>query len=432
MENEKIKEKVKNNLKEDIAINFFIRENIEQNKTTIYEKIKKVIITFLTIIFGTGLVFATSQNVYKKIFKKPVQITRSEIQREITEISENDRSKINISEEEAQEIGMTLLKKLNYYSEFINIKSIKLKKFIEDPDTIYYQMNTSENYQEGIEILVNATNKQVEMFTDWDFKNTKYSSDNIKEEEAIELAKETINLYLHINLEEYEINEIQEHESTFNNETRHNWYISFCKNYSGIKDENESISLFFFVMHGDVKINDFRIMHDNMFKDSEIIISKEKAIQIAKNKEVEFSNIPIKNISVETKIENVNSKIYELENNIEVYELIETNNEITVTRKEEQYYKNEDIRRKVWKVTIEHKEINQETKSAESITEYIRKYYDKVYYIDTETGEIIGGEDNFATGKYAKELLKRQVGEEKYNKILEKYSRKIDVLYVED
>ncbi len=431
MENEKIKEKVKNNVKEDIAINFFIKESTEKSKETIYETIKKVIITFFTIVLGTGLVFATSQDVYEKVFKKPVQTTRSEIQKELTEISEEDKSKINISEEEAKEIAIILLDKLNY-SDSIEIKTIKFKKFIEDPDTIYYQINTSEEYERGIEILVNATNKQVEMFTDWDFKNTQYSSDNIKEEEAIQIAKEIITTYLNANLEGYEIKEIQKYESSFNNGKRHNWYIEFCKNCGGIKNENESIALFFFVLNKQIIINDFRILHDNMFKDSEIIISKEKAIQIAKNKEAEFSNIPIKNISVETKIKNVNSKIYELENNIEVYEILESDNEITVTRKENQYYKNEKLRRKVWKVTIEHEEINQETKSAESITEYIRKYYDKVYYIDTETGEIIGGEDNFATGKYAKELLKRQIGEEKYNKILEKYSRKIDVLYVED
>ena len=70
----------------------------------------------------------------------------------------------------------------------------------------------------------------------------------------------------------------------------------------------------------------------------------------------------------------MNIFIYCLENNI-----INENGEI----------KTDDITRNVWVVDVKH---NKETKPKDAEIETVKKLYNKKYYIDATTGEIIGGE----------------------------------------
>lgn len=90
----------------------------------------------------------------------------------------------------------------------------------------------------------------------------------------------------------------------------------------------------------------------------------------------------------------------------------------------------------MWKVTIEHEPLDNIKKDVTSITDYIRKYCNKDYYIDATTGEIVGGNDNLAAGNYSKEMLRRSWGNDEYERILEKYSRKLegaeDTVHIED
>lgn len=385
-------------------------------------KIKKSIIVAISLLLGSGIVFATSYDaLYEKIFKEPVQKTRTEIISEKTEITDENKEQIKISQDEAKEIVLSKLKELNY--ENIDFSKIELIKLEEDELHPYYRLKTKDEEERGIEVTINSTTKEIKDFIDWDLKYAKYSEDRIKEEEAIKLAKETISK-IGVNLEEYDLYNSEEMESYFGENYRKNWDISFCKFYDGLANEKESVEIFFFVKNGEVKINDIHIERDNYFEENSIVITEEKAIEIAKNKEKEFSNLGIKDVSAELSIENMNSKIYELEKGIEFYELVEADTIIAITRKEEKHFETENVRRRVWKVTIKHEEIERDLKNASSITEYIKKYCDKDYYIDATTGEIIGGDDYFATGNYSKDLIKYQFGEENYLKILEKCSRK--------
>ena len=115
---------------------------------------------------------------------------------------------------------------------------------------------------------------------------------------------------------------------------------------------------------------------DNNFEDNPIIISKEEAIEIAKNKEKEFSDLEISNVSAELSIEKMNIFVYCLENNI-----ANENGELKV----------DDISRNVWVVSIEH---NKDSKPKDGNIETVKSQYNKKYYIDTTTGEIIGGEQS--------------------------------------
>ena len=53
--------------------------------------------------------------------------------------------------------------------------------------------------------------------------------------------------------------------------------------------------------------------------------------------------------------------------------------------------KTDDITRNVWVVDVKH---NKETKPKDAEIETVKKLYNKKYYIDATTGEIIGGEQS--------------------------------------
>ena len=72
----------------------------------------------------------------------------------------------------------------------------------------------------------------------------------------------------------------------------------------------------------------------------------------------------------------MNMFIYCLENN-----LTNENGEMKI----------EDISRNVWVVNIEH---NKDSKPKDAMLETVKNLYNKKYYIDVTTGEIIGGEQS--------------------------------------
>ena len=110
------------------------------------------------------------------------------------------------------------------------------------------------------------------------------------------------------------------------------------------------------------------------------IITKQEAIEIAIDKEKEFTDVEITNASAEPSIEKLNTFIYQLEN--EIYNTDPNLNGI--------YLDTENIQRNVWKVLIQHSNRNNEN-TYENYNQYIKENQDKYYYIDMTTGEIIGG-----------------------------------------
>ena len=105
-----------------------------------------------------------------------------------------------------------------------------------------------------------------------------------------------------------------------------------------------------------------------------IIIQEESAIEIAKNKEAEFTNTEITNIKSELSIEKMNTLVYQLE-----YEIYDTMN-----------LQIEEKIRNVWKVTIEHKN-KKDFNIYSNPNQYMKENLNKEFYIDATTGEIIGG-----------------------------------------
>ena len=153
---------------------------------------------------------------------------------------------------------------------------------------------------------------------------------------------------------------------------------NFYKYYDGVANKYESFSVSFLSVNDDIFLNTVQIGEDKSFQNNEVVISKEDAIEIAKNKEKEFSNYDITNVKCELSIEKMNSFIYQIENNAF---------DVTKSPDEQDYYKTDDVARKVWQVKVEH---NLDIIDGD-LNKYIKEKMDKYYYIDATTGEIIGG-----------------------------------------
>ena len=104
-------------------------------------------------------------------------------------------------------------------------------------------------------------------------------------------------------------------------------------------DYSDMFQVTFAINDGKVEIESLSTGLENLFQNNDIEITEEEAIEIAENKEKEFSNLEISKTTAELGIEKMNLFIYGLEN------FAENKNE----------YKIDDISRRVWIVRIEHK-----------------------------------------------------------------------------
>ena len=147
------------------------------------------------------------------------------------------------------------------------------------------------------------------------------------------------------------------------------WYATYYKKYGDLINPYEKISVDFVpTVNGLYHLE----IQRGKFENNEIIKTKEEAIEIAKAKDKEIEpNREIENIRVEEKIEQMNSDVYLREKDKNKYE----NEPVTV---EDGYYLTEERVRRVWAVEIKYKE-------EEDKIDYF------IYFVDTTTGEIIGG-----------------------------------------
>ena len=106
-----------------------------------------------------------------------------------------------------------------------------------------------------------------------------------------------------------------------------------------------------------------------------IVITEDEAIKIAIDKEKEFCSLDILKCEVELGVKKMNNFVFLLEN-----KLNNMNEDIKL----------ENIERNVWIISIKHKK-DIRPNNSDIIT--VREKFDKEYYIDATTGEIIGGKE---------------------------------------
>lgn len=366
----KIKDALKKEVEKPLTYEYAIKNAFLNKK----EKAKKPIILKLATITSCLAMVCTvvmaKTYIIDKIWQNPITVNQVEEENIVQEeISEEE--KINyISEDEAIEIANLILIKLGY--ENTEISEIELKRGYDEEYSSHYILKTG-----NILINLNPENGNLEYFGDTSIIASNIKTDEISEEEAKDIAS---NIYSLLGIlpedNEYEIVNVQKTNMVSGENASILYEVNFAEVINGNYDESSVSTICFGINNETVLISSITGIKESNFENNPIIITQEEAIEIATNKEKEFSSLEITNINAELSIEKMNIFVYCLENNI-----TNENGELKV----------DDISRNVWVVNIEH---YKETKPRDGEIETVKELYNKKYFIDATTGEIIGGEQS--------------------------------------
>ena len=374
-------------LYQEFMNNIAISKIKEENDIVMENKVKSIFKTIVTtligLLLGTGVVFAGTK-VYEnieKIWKEPESYTYDEMIANIPqEVTEEEKKEL-ITEDEARNIGIEVLNKLGYENQTIN--RIELKKgynnhYNNDVSSDYYMVKTKWGYEEGLMVQLNANDGEFIAFEDMDLKYKHYPTEKLSDGEISRIATE---YYKKTGLDEnlYKLTETKINDFYFENHGNDLLSAKFYKYYNGIANKYESCFVSFISVNGEIMLYSIIINIDNTFQNNEVLISKDDALNIAVNKEKEFSNYEITNIDVELSIEKMNPFIYIIEND-----------EYDQSIEKRTYYKLDNITRNVWKVKVEHGLLGKDF-GIDRKNEYYKEGMSKYYFVDATTGEIIGG-----------------------------------------
>ena len=341
------KEEVANTKKKDEFYNITFKDS--------KYKVLKIAATFVMVLGVTfGTIYA-GKEAYQNIWQDPKKYSYSVSQ----EVSDEEKQEC-ISEEEANELGNKYLKQVGLEDEKILNQNLS-KEFLSDKN----EWGMSSKIATMTIDAKTGDLKTIQVPT-WNYK-IPYNY-GISREEAKEVAYQLFDKIKEDNIEgDYELVTLRRNMET--DEASYIWYAEFQRKYGDLINPNESVFIGWVpTING---IYQIKIQRDK-FENNEIVKTKEEAIEIAKEKDRKVApERTIKNIDADIRIEKMNAEVYLRENKKEDYE----NGKIL---KEDGVYKTEERVRRVWLVNIEYEK--QEDKM-DSFT----------YFVDTTTGEIIGG-----------------------------------------
>ena len=341
------KEEVANTKKKDEFYNITF-------KTSKY-KVLKIAATFVMVLGVTfGTIYA-GKEAYQNIWQDPKKYSYSISQ----EVSDEEKQEC-ISEEEANELGNKYLKQVGLEDEKILNQNLS-KEFLSDKNEWGMSSKIAT-----MTIDAKTGDLKIIQVPTWNYK-IPYNY-GISREEAKEVAYQLFDKIKEDNIEgDYELVTLRRNMET--DEASYIWYAEFQRKYGDLINPNESVFIGWVPTIN--RIYQIKIQRDK-FENNEIVKTKEEAIEIAKEKDRKVApERTIKNIDADIRIEKMNAEVYLRENKKEDYE----NGKIL---KEDGVYKTEERVRRVWLVNIEYEK--QEDKM-DSFT----------YFVDTTTGEIIGG-----------------------------------------
>ncbi len=346
-----------------IAVSKFEGEEIKMPKK---RNLPKLVATFVlaTTVTG-GLVYATGNTIYEKIWKQPesYNITQN--------VTDEEKAKC-ISQEEAENIGNSYLKKIGLSDE--TIQSLGLtKEFLSNENV--WNMSSKK-----VTIKIDAETGKIKSVNipTWEYEIP--SNYGITREEARKVAVELLQKYRPENDNgEYQLISLKRNNEQ--DEEAYIWYADFYKKYGDLINPAERISIGWVpTINGLYSLN----IDTNAYENNEQKISKEDAIKIAIEKDQQIEpNKTIKDTKAEIRIKQMNENVYLRENFKEEYENgtlnMEKTGEDTYKLKDDAViYKTDERVRKVWCVAV--------------IYDLDKTYYGYTYYIDSTTGEIIGGQ----------------------------------------
>lgn len=397
---DKLDRKLFNDLSEKVEIpircEYVIKNALKNGKSKSKNKIKNIILvlarTCAAIFLTSGIVFASAK-IYENVWKEPKKV--DSFYGDNYEYNENelygighskdiDISKQNaITKEEAKTKFEEILKKFGYENE--KIISIELADNPSD-DSLFYRATTENKFLLDIDA---KDTRNFKIFTDIAYKDI----DNYRgtQEEVEKVAEEICRKYGY-DLSQYNHKEITFNiaESVFEKSLTNNtyiepspddaniWRVKYNKEYNGVVNNYEEITI------GIVpEINElyYFIYTNKAPENTDIVIDKEKAKEIAIEKENKLNiGYNIKNTSVELDIVKMNGNAYLRENDFEHY--YESSNTENYPLNKLLYYRVEEKVRQVWRVKLEFEQTNDSKYNEYSFT----------YFIDTSTGEVVGGE----------------------------------------
>ncbi|MBR0491218.1 MAG: hypothetical protein IJJ82_04125 [Clostridia bacterium] len=338
--------------------------------------IKKSIIVATSLLLGSGVVFAGSK-VVENIWKQPETYEYTQ------KITQKDKEEA-ISEDEAKEKAIEYLNRIQLNKE---VGKLKLTKTFRDNELVW-----SVGFNGGVLLLDKSGNIKSINIPSFEYK-IPYNY-GITREEARKVAKELLKKYNpNDNSDEYELVSLKRNSEE--DKEAYIWYADFYKKYGDLYNQYETISIGWIpTINGLYSLR----FENSKYENNEQIISKEEAIKIAteKDKQIE-KRYNILSSEAEIGIDKMNTEVVYREKDIENYEKgtinFNRNENGQVTVKDDAvFYKVDNRVRKVWEVTIYYDHYKYD---------YPERF---VYFVDSTTGEIIGGDRWNGTTNKIKDL----------------------------
>ena len=353
--NEELKEK----LRFKIAISEIKdkEKNMKKKEKFIF---KNVGIAACAFMIFSGAVFAGNK-VIEKIWNTPEEI---ELSQDITEEVRNE----NISIDEAKNKAIEILQKIGFSTNIINYEENK----DATSNKIIYTFFTDEDYEISINGL---TGEFYDLFSN--SFNIQDRNITISQEEAIEEANKYYKLF-GFEEGEYEIVKVWTNNDEGTGEG--NGFkidIVYNKKYGNVYNPYQSISLS--IESKDKKLYCFRV--ENLdFDNNEILITEDEATKIAVDQDKKIISNEIESTKANLMIVKMNSDAYERISNIDEYYKSKS-----ADYEDRKFYSVDERIRYAWVVVITYKD---------NYGDDIRKRYTEgqySYFVDSTTGEIIGG-----------------------------------------
>lgn len=320
-----------------------------------------LLLTFSTAVFAAYMI-------YENIWKDPERTSRK--QREESVLAPIDEEELNniISEEKAKTIANTIIENLGYENK--TISEIKVNRSYENNEDLYYHI-----VFDNVIVQLDAKSGVIDYIEDINTRKITSDNDVIDEKKAIEMANKTYKSVGIGDIEEYKVFSVMEKEFNYDATNNKYWEIIYISNSVNADNYKDSFCITYKFMDEKIYINSLAYRELNEFVNNPIVITKDEAMKIAMDKEKEFSSLEISNVSAEIDMKEINTFVYALENYIE-----NDTGSLNV----------ENTKRNVWIIYIEHKKDNNPRNTDVST---VRQEFNKKYYIDATTGEIIGGEE---------------------------------------
>ena len=338
--------------------------------------IKLAVTSCATLLMTTGIVYAGTK-VYEQIFKEPEKIvgfySEGSESGVVTAKGENIMSKT-----EAEEKLNEILSKFGHTN--YKIKEMKLYSNPNSYDLIWH-IELDNGTKNNSIVEINAEREEAITVLFEEELNNSVINYRTTESEVEKTARELCKDYGYDTEKYNKVNIMSNMEKA---ENSYLWHVDFYKEYDGIINPYETISISFIPEIN--KIYQFRIENIE-YENNSVEITEEQAKQTVEESEQKINTgHNIKNISVDLDIAKTNGDAYKRVTNYQEYY-----NEIHLDNypvENEINYRTESRVRKVWKVTVEY-DIERELELNDETTNAFDRYYE--YYIDSTTGEIIGG-----------------------------------------